>query len=712
MSHPTLPKDLTSLVHHIELSKAGWRKEAIRLLLLAVIAKSDEGTLPDNAYDDLNRSLPNPVGKPDLEKALNSLRSDSKVICLDDGRHRLSEATRVDYLDKMRDADELLRNVTIVFQEVFDVLPDDGQVTWDDFREAFLVPLVYELGARTYQVITGTQVLDVQATRSYLQFVSRFTDDSQPFVCQSIFQFLDPREQAVRHYVLRLLNTAFLIQALIVPSSSVDALVKRTTQPIRFTIFVDTNYLISLLGLDDHPANEVVNALRSIVSRGIDGVNIKFYVLPFTIAEALRTIASYSDQLTTIQLSRQLARAVREENSGLSGIPLTYVKNACAGPKPVSAKDYFAPYLTNLIDIARTKGVELYNAPIGNLSTDQEVVDDLNTQMEHDRSESERRTNFKPKPYEAMLHDMMLWHFAKKRRPAMIGSALDAKSWVATLDYGLIRFDENKKAKQHPPVCIHPSILLQILQLWIPSSESLDFALINSLRPMIPRRFDQEAEKTTIRIMRALSRYEIGDLDHDTVARILLDDAVRSRIESSGSEDEEWVVVKNAVRVTNRNTSEELKEQQERNKQLEEDNRIRQSQIADLEHDIARLQKELDQEASKRKYETANRQRMDDRVVELEREARGGGEKVMALSERYNQLEKKFATVRVIVAGVVSAVICWGLLGCLAWLTSFAWGQNSNWQQYTIVVCIVLGAGVGAGAYAIRLAGRKMDLPR
>lgn len=62
-----------------------------------------------------------------------------------------------------------------------------------------------------------------------------------------------------------------------------------------------------------------------------------------------------------------------------------------------------------------------------------------------------------------------------------------------------------------------------MLQLWMPRSPQFDAALFESLRASLPNAFDSESEEMSIRILRALSRYEdVDDLPEETLTSILL----------------------------------------------------------------------------------------------------------------------------------------------------------------------------------------------
>ena len=125
---------------------------------------------------------------------------------------------------------------------------------------------------------------------------------------------------------------------------------------------------------------------------------------------------------------------------------------------------------------------------------------------------------------------------------------------MATIDYGLLRFDAFKRrgTPQEPAVCLHPTVLLQILQFWVPNSESLEAALMTSLRP-VPPRFDGKAERVTVKIISSLSRFEaIDDLSVEAITNVVLSDAVRGRIAKAKGPEEELEAVRTGVVEENR----------------------------------------------------------------------------------------------------------------------------------------------------------------
>lgn len=545
MTVQQLPRTLASLVHHVELSQAGWRDRALELILVGVISESGGVCGRDELSTLLNAKLPVALARSQVDRILGRLKSKGTILSPADDRLKLSEAATAELLELSADHDRLETSVQSKFSALIASL-SPAPFDWRTFHTRLLTPLLLELGARSYEFLSG-QISSFGRTESFLAFLNSLPAESRVEGGRVIEAFFNPRDPDIRSYILRFLNASFLVLATGIPESSMDPLTERTKRRLRLRVIVDTNFLFSLIGLHENPADDVVEVLNRLISQLHDRLDVRMYILPSTLDEAKGTIEAYASRLSGIHIDRNLAEAVRSGTTDLSGITLKFIKEAVSARKGLNAKDYFQPYLDDLVTIARSKGVELYNEPIDHLRLDQGVIDDVLSQMEFEKR-TKRPEN--AKSYELLLHDMVLWHFVHRKRPVRFDSYLDAEFWAATIDFGLLGFDRYRVRKESPaiPVCVHPTVLLQVLQLWIPRNDLLDAALVDSLRPLLPHVFDRDAERVTIRILRVLSRFEdVGDLTSETLTHVLFDKAVRARVGATDEIEQQILLVREAL---------------------------------------------------------------------------------------------------------------------------------------------------------------------
>ena len=329
-----------------------------------------------------------------------------------------------------------------------------------------------------------------------------------------------------------------------------------------------------------------------------------------------------SDGLSGLYLTKGISQAAKDGTQDLSGITLKFIEEGLKAEKRLSATEYFSPYHENLLQVARSKGVELYNTSTDALRTDQDVIDDVLAQMEFEKI---RKPEGRRKSYEKVLHDMVLWHFTRRQRPVRLESPISAEFWVATIDFGLLGYDRHKRRAHagEPPVCIHPTVLLQLLQFWVPRSELLETALVTSLQPLLPHDFDRKAEEVTIRILRSLSRFEGAEnLGQKTVAHILFDSAVRLRVGAASNVEEEIEAVHAAISNENRRLEQNVKELETEASGLKSEVRVGTNEKQALQGELR------DQQAEKRSLretlaeELASRRQLEKRLRNIERRGR------------------------------------------------------------------------------------------
>jgi len=171
---PTLfSPELMSLVHHIELNKAGWWDLAVqRLVLTCLWLKRDKIALNSGEIiATLQNEFRVPLIEAMLTKHLQALTAGGQVLVLPDGRYKLTEQAVRDCDRDLSDSVQLEARVKQRFQFlVEEICPDlDINRVWSAFHEKFLLPMVSQMGANTYRLITGCN-----APHSFPSNVSRY----------------------------------------------------------------------------------------------------------------------------------------------------------------------------------------------------------------------------------------------------------------------------------------------------------------------------------------------------------------------------------------------------------------------------------------------------------------------------------------------------------------------------------------------------------
>jgi len=548
---------LVALIHHVELNKAGWWDRAVQRLIVAAAWMAGEGLTPQAISDRLRDAFAVNLASSTVEKQLRLLCDSNTLVALHDGRFKIAEGSLKEFEASVAEAEAIARRAGEKFAALLTrCCPSlNAAETWTAFRDELLVPLIHEMGARTYELVSGSR-MELGERARFQEFLERYPPELRDPLRRAAIDFMDPSDADVRACILRELNAYFFLEAGNLGEETVHALTTLPGRTPSFVLFVDTNFLFSILQLHENPSNEAARALMDVIQRLGGKVSVKLYVSPITVDETRRVLEFCERDLAELQLPPKLSHVALA--SGLRGFAQKFAEESSRATGRLAAKDYFRPYVTDLIRILRDKGVELHNRKIDAYRTKQEVIDDLNDQLEFEK----RRPGVRPKGYETLLHDMVLWHFVADQRSVEIESPLDAVFWVVTVDYRLLGFDAYKRAQgaTTTPVCLHPATLMQLLQFWIPRTPEFEEAVVGTLRlPFLFQEFDPAAERVTIRILRALSRFEnVGDLSTETIYAVVMNEALRQKLAVEEGGEAQITLVREALIEEHRRTADEL----------------------------------------------------------------------------------------------------------------------------------------------------------
>ena len=605
-----LPSELVALIHHVELSEAGWRDQ---LLDQVIVSSMFLRTAPCGA-EELRTSLDSDFSLTADDRAFHQsvkrLLASQRLVEIDGGRLKLTEqaaktAQATIVANQSLEKRVAARFKAIVAEEDKTLDPDD---CWRRFCDECLDPLVTELGARTYELIAvpadgGPDV------RSIADYADSYPQDVRTAIQKSIDKFLDPTDADVRSFVLSRLHSHLLTLAASLSEQSLADLTAKTKSNLHLKLFLDTNFVFSVLDLHDNPANIAAQELIRLLGDVENHVRSTLYVFLPTVDEVTRTISGFRQELAGVEVTPQLGRIARNTTLGQgNGIRARFLRAAASAKYRLTTEAYFSPYIANLLAVLRGKGLELYNERVEALTTSQAVLDDILAETEH---QSQRPVN-RRKKYEALRHDVALWHFVSQKRSERVDSPLDAVFWAVTIDQQLLRFDRYKtrhRGANAVPICVHPAVLIQMLQLWLPRSPRFDEAMLQCVRALLPLPTDTDVEVVTLKILRTLSRFEeVESLPEETVSSVLFNRVCRSRMEEETEPDQQDKLVRDALVNELAVAEEKLKEEKNSRSAVEDELHGAQNRTDELEQETwkgraitQQLQLELQQEQKSRR---------------------------------------------------------------------------------------------------------------
>ena len=577
--------EFLSLVQHVELSRAGWWDKAIERFVLATFWGTPQGRTATQVSTEIRDRFQIDLDTGRLTPHLDRLVTARVLMPLPGRIYVLGEDARREYKAQLDQAAGIEDAAAKAFEaQIAPMVPSTApEVLWRHFHSAFLIPLIKDLGATTYNLLTGDGLKPVEIKLE--GYLSSYGADVRDTLQKAVYAFLDPSNAAIRSYVLCLLNAYLVLEAVSLSATDLAAVTKQLASTPTFNVFVDTNFLLSILGLHDNPSNDAAQGLIRLGKALAGHIKVRFYVMPLTLEETQRVLSAHRDSLRGLRLSPSMAQAALTRAS--SGITMHFLDHVSKGGGPNSAEAYFEPYLNNLVTILRSNGAELFNENVDPYRTRQDVIDDIALQIEYEKKtqELERR-----KSYEQLLHDTVLWHLAADKRPSRFDSPVEAGYWIVTLDRRFVGFDRFKNAgrKAGIPLTLEPTVLSQLLQFWMPRSAELEQVVLGSIRmPLMFHAFDRDSERVTVDILRALGRYEaVSRLPKETVAAIIVNDALRAKMGGKRTTEEAINLVKDAL------TGEFERTKSVLDKTVDRERRAR-VELAQKERALAELTKEL-----------------------------------------------------------------------------------------------------------------------
>ena len=626
-----LSPQIVALIHQSELNKAGWFDAHKKHAISALFWLENRHLTPNDILTNQEEVGLTGLSLLEATNLLNILCTEDVLLQLNDESYRLTQNAHDMITKQVESAEKLEHDVISQFRDLLErdfqsYLSIDAEKLWEIFRRGFLAPFIEFFGARTYEILTGNTT-DIDRAPFVLQFLNRFSIDEQPYIRQLFEAFLDSSSGNFRSYTLRLLNSHFFSIANRYRRENLEALYGDRHRPV-IRCVLDTNFLYSVLDLHENPSNEAANALLETIYKARNYIDFRLYVFPPTVDELRRSLLNHEDMLSQILVTRNISEAAI--HGAVSGVTLKFIRECQQSGYSLTAKDYFEPYHNNLTQILAEKGIRLFNEKTEHYSSDQRVIDDaLDQQSFFIQRHRNRQMRGKPKTYDQIWHDMLLWYFISDKRPAHVDSIVNVDAIGVTIDYSLLGFDSYKRRREQSsiPVFIHPATLIQLLQFFVPVDEDFEAAIVDTLRmPFLLREFDSDSEKTTVRILARLSRFEnIFDLSPSTIRHVLQNEILRNKLEDEVGDEGEIQVIREALIEENARAQAELADAKRREDELlgrvtalagvtVEDKRA----ISDLSTAVERESKDKERLAEEI---DAMRQQAAKRMIEAERNA-------------------------------------------------------------------------------------------
>jgi len=395
--------------HLLVLSREGKVQDAVASLVLAVLAA------------DPSLKCRTPAGFAEAIDAYFSVRIDEDLLGdaiqghFDAGRlvvgnvagdYALSPSTKADVEGRIVEAAALesqVRDEWLAAVRDECGITESGQLAelWRALR-AYLAKAFLRHGAET-AVLLDARLAGVDPVGGSL---SAFQDEVINSYCPDIpadkvktalIRFFSTTSPARTRYLAHLLDGTFTVFALSVDEATARYL-RSNLQPLK--LFLDTNFIFGLLDLHTNPfaeaSRELVHLLRE------SNFPFKLYYHGATLREIGNTLESIGERLKAQRWRQAMSRAV-VRSGALTGVERRFhEKNAV---QPIDAELFMARF-------ADVQGLlKQYGALVWRPSekVDPQKDEEKWLQIADYKQFLEKRRPDRPKPYEAMNHDVVVW---------------------------------------------------------------------------------------------------------------------------------------------------------------------------------------------------------------------------------------------------------------------------------------------------------------
>ena len=457
---------------------------------------------------------------------------------------------------------------------------------------------------------------------------------SEQIVAREAVRAFFKTPSAIRlRYMSELLDGTFTFFALTVSDSTADYL---KGQIPRLNLFLDTNVVLAVLGMQDNPLQEADLELLDIVER--ENYPFKLYFHERTLKEIVDILDATRNALRKRTYTPALSRAYLEYYASRGGgFGLETRFHSMNAEQQVDVEAFLARF-NHVEDLLRDRGIHRYNQAGAELETT--AKGELIAEFSH-YLEKRARSGRSPRRYEALDHDISVWMYLQRQR-RQTTNALRSGALLLSNDYSLHAFDRkhlmmSPQGKRVATVVL-PHHLLQILRPFSRVTTDFDQRFMEIFAAPEFRTTQTNYGPTVSKVLAYLSSFE--GVPTETAVHILNDDLLMGRlqdVETTASEFGE--IIENAVMHENSSLARELGEMSENLSEAE-----KAAQAANMKVDEERKAREAG-EASARIAEAASEKAVATALAELEltrqREAAEGEARRRAIEQAEAEAAEK-----------------------------------------------------------------------
>jgi|GEM_PF-784641 len=342
-------------------------------------------------------------------------------------------------------------------------------------------------------------------------------------------------------YMSELLDGTFTFFALSVSDSTAEYL---KGQVPSLKLFLDTNVVLAVLGLQDNPLQEADVELLEVIKK--EKYPFKLYYHERTLREILEILDAARSSLKQRHFTPALSQAYMQyfaRRGGGFGLERHF--HELNANREIDTEAFLARF-DHIEDMLRERGIQRYNQQGAELVTDEKG--ELIAEFEHFLS-TRRKQGKAVRRYEAMDHDVVVWMFLQRQRSRST-NALRSGALLLSNDYSLQAFDraylQRSPTGKGVSTVVLPQHLLQVLRPFSRVMTDFDKRFLEIFAAPEFRTTQSDYGPTASKVLSYLASFD--GVPTETAVHILNDDLLMGRLaDIEASDDEFGELIESAV---------------------------------------------------------------------------------------------------------------------------------------------------------------------
>lgn len=535
--------NLNKIIRSLDLSKSDARDKTIQGIIEYILYSVNEGTANEiNEY--INLELGIELYKTELQEGLDILidqnfvtkDSANKYLLTNERSLEIKKIELINNSDKDKRFNQFCQNIKKYSSK--SLTSEEVKLLWDNLTE-YIYECYLEHGKsalNAFSIRKGSSETDIDLSSILNKYLNRINDPKLSKVFKKYIEnFADEVSSESLDYLMQLANKSEAFFALGLSKEEYEHLYKDIV--FDWTIFVDTNFLYSILDLHSHRDSEATKALIEVGK----SLKIKFQYLNITLKE-LQNQSKDFDSVIPQNLNRVQIQALIKSDK-IDDLTMRYFEKKLEDmdntPHPL---DVVGHAIANL----KNKGITIHRFPFDQLSSQEDFLKDQESKYMTflkalDEQRQEKGLSIRgAKDIRQIEHDIFLREAIIYLRDSRVDSISDVKYLGVTLDKKLIKYDHylimKKKDGVNVPTFFSPSMLLKKLLKYSPvKSDDYRRAFLKTISTPA---LDNNSLTSKIAIRSVKYFHNMGISDEKMILNCIKDEMFLTKFKDLESNDE------------------------------------------------------------------------------------------------------------------------------------------------------------------------------